>query len=218
MKKTIILPIFLLTMVAIPTVVLAQGQQAGQQQGQQEGTQQRVQDPTLHEDDETVTPISNQQGQMGQQAGQGTGSQDGSGAGAANRGIGASTQSLNRVAERNNNPEIGEQVRAMVENHQQVQAANQTAIQTMSQRGKVKKFFLGPDYKNAGEVRSNVVGLRNDIDKLKRMQADLDEEDTEDIQAAINQLEAEANDLDAQLEEQLSGFSLFGWLAKRFAD
>jgi len=42
--------------------------------------------------------------------------------------------------------------------------------------------------------------------------------DTVDIQGAINELQLEADGLESQLEEQLSGFSLFGWLAKLLAD
>lgn len=197
-----------LLIVSTPVVVMAQGQG----QGQLNGVQQRVQDPTTH-DGETIVPQGDQLDQAGQA---GAGNQVGSGA--MGQGIGKATQSLNRVAERTNNPEIGEQVRTMVQSHQQIQTKVQTAVQAMSKRNGVVKFLLGPDYKNAGQVRSNVVDLRNDIDKLERMKADATASDVEDIQTAIDELQIEADTLDAQLEEELSGFSLFGWLARRFAN
>jgi len=147
-----------------------------------------------------------QQGQGGQQAGTG------------NRGIKTAIQNLNRVTERNNNPEVGEQVRSMVQNHEKVQVRTETALQTMSQRNKAVKFMIGPDYKNAGQVRSDVVGLRNDIKKLEQIKDDSLPADAEDVQGAIDELQVEADSLEAQLEEQLLGFSLFGWLSKLLAN
>lgn len=225
MKKIVTLSIFLL-IVTTPALVLARGEGQAQGQGQQNGTQQQIQDPTLHEDEALVLPQGNQgdqETQQGKGAGQGqTDQQPGPGNGVnsslGNKGIEKATQSLNRVAERKNNPEIGEQVRSMVQSHQQIQTNTQTALQNMSQRNKVVKLLVGPDYKNAGQVRSNVVSLRNNIGQLERMKDNADTEDVEDIQTAIDELQTEADELDAQLEEQLSGFSLFGWLAKRFAN
>lgn len=183
------------------TVVLAQGNQQGQS-----GTQQRIQDPTTHEDTIVVSPQGNQQGQGGQQTGTG------------NKGIETAIQNLNRVVERNNNPEVGEQVRSMVQNHEKVQTRTKTALQVMSQRNIAVKFLLGPDYKNAGQVRNDVVSLRNDIRKLEQIKEDSLPTDAGDVQGAIDELQVEADGLETQLEEQLSGFSLFGWLARLFVD
>lgn len=133
---------------------------------------------------------------------------------AGNRGIETATQSLNRVAERNNNPEVGEQVRSMVQNHEKVQVRTKTALQTMSKRNQAVKLMIGPDYKNAGQVRKDVVGLRNDIKKLEKIKEDSLPADAEDVEGAIDELQVEADELETQLTEQLSGFSLFGWLAK----
>ena len=201
MKKIITISIISLTILVLPSFILAQGNQQGQS-----GIQQRIQDPATHDDTIVVSPQENQQGQSGQQTGTG------------NRGIETAIQNLNRVAERNNNPEIGEQVRSMVQNHEKVQIRTKTALQVMSQRNKVVKFLLGPDYKNTGQVRSDVVGLRNDIRKLEQIKKDALPVDVGDVQGAIDELQVEADGLEAQLEEQLSGFSLFGWLAKLLAN
>jgi len=135
-----------------------------------------------------------------------------------NRGIETAAQSLNRVVERNNNPEIGEQVRTMVQNHEQVQTRTKTALHQMSQRNEAVKFMIGPDYKNAGQVRSDVVGLRNDIKQLEQIKTKTSPTDVGDVQGAIDELQVEADALEVELTEQLSGFSLFGWLAKLFAN
>jgi len=137
---------------------------------------------------------------------------------AGNRGIETAVQNLNRVVERNNNPEIGEQVRSMVQGHEKVQARTETALHQMSQRNKAVKFLIGPDYKNAGQVRRDIVGLRNDIRKLEKIKEGSLPADADDVQGAIGDLKLEADGLETQLSEQLSGFSLFGWLIKLFAN
>ncbi|TEU02479.1 hypothetical protein E3I18_00895 [Candidatus Woesebacteria bacterium] len=133
---------------------------------------------------------------------------------AENRGIETAIQSLNRVTERDNNPEVGEQIRSMVQNHERVQIRTETALHQMSQRNQVLRFFIGPDYKNAGQVRSDVVSLRNNIRELEQIKEESLPTDAEDIQGAIDELQIEADELEVQLTEQLSGFSLFGWLAR----
>jgi len=154
-----------------------------------------------------VLAQGNQQGQGEQQR-----------PGAVNRGIETAIQNLNRVAERNNDPEVGEQVRFMVQNHERVQARTETALHQMSQRNQAVKLLIGPDYKNAGQVRKDVVSLRNDVRRLERIKEDSLPADTEDVQGAINELQVEADGIETQLAKQLSGFSLFGWLVKLFAD
>lgn len=133
---------------------------------------------------------------------------------AGERGIETATQNLNRVTERTNNPEIGEQIRSMVQNHEMIQVRTKTSLQQMSQRNQAIKLLIGPDYKNAGQVRSDIVGLRNEIRKLEQIKEDALPADVEDIQEAIDDLQFEAEKIETQLAEQLTGFSLFGWLAK----
>lgn len=137
---------------------------------------------------------------------------------ADNKGIELASQSLKRVISRNNNPGVGEQIRAMVESHEEIQVRTKTALNQMSQRSSMVKFFIGPDYKNAGQVRSDVIGLRNDIKKLEQIKKGYSPDDTGDIQGAIEELQVEANELENQLTKELSGFSLFGWLSKLLAN
>ncbi len=134
-----------------------------------------------------------------------------------NRGIEAATQSLNRVTERINNPETGEQIRSMIQNHQQVQTRTKTALQEMSQRSQAVKLLAGPDYKNAGLVKSDVVELKNDIEELEAIKTEIMPTDVGEVQGAIDELQLEADQLETQLEEQISGFSFFGWLGKLLA-
>ena len=202
MKKIITMSAISLLTFATPFFVLAQGKQQGQG-----GVQERVQDPTTHADTAVVSPQGSQQGQGAQQL-----------IGVGNKGIEKAVQNLKRVTGRNNNPEIGEQIRSMVQSHEEIQTRTKTALHQMSQRNQVLKFMIGPDYKNAGEIRSDVVGIRNDIRKLERIKENSLPIDVGDVQGAIDELQVEASNLETQLSEQLSGFSLFGWLAKLLAE
>ncbi len=189
-KSTAVIAITLLAL-TIPSFVLAQGAKQGQ-------------NPATHLEDVVVSP---QAGQSGQPVGVGNG----------NGGIESASQNLNRVVNRTNNPETGQQIKTMVENHEKIQLRTKTALQQMDKRNQAVKFLLGPDYKNAGQVRSDVVGLRNDIRQLEQIKDKSLPVDATDIQGAIDELQTEADGLETQLEEQLSGFSLFGWLAKLLA-
>ncbi len=203
MKKVITVSAISLAVLTAPSFVLAQGNKPSMT-----GTQRGIQDPITVVETGVVPPQGDQLGQGGQQGEVGT----------VNEGFGKAIGSLKRVAERNNNPEVGEQVRSMVQNHEQVQVRTKTALHQMDQRNQALKFMIGPDYKNAGQVRSDVVGLRNDIKKLEQIKEDSLSADAEDVQVSINELQTEADGLEAQLTEQLSGFSLFGWLAKLLAN
>jgi hypothetical protein len=74
--------------------------------------------------------------------------------------------------------------------------------------------MLGPDYKNAGEVRSQVVKLRNQIGQLTRLR----ERQSGTAQAAIDEtiasLKTELAGIETKLYESVKGFSLLGWLNK----
>jgi len=196
MKKITFASLIVLLLMLIPSLVSAQGIQQ----------QERVQDPSTHLIG-SPTPQGNQEDQGVQQQTE-----------TGNKGIETAIQSLNRVAKRENNPETGEQIRSMAQNHEEVQVRTKTALEKMSQRNQAVKFLIGPDYKNAGQVRKDVVGLRNDIKKLEQIKNKSLPADVEDIQGAVDELQVEADGLETQLAEQLSGFSLFGWLAKLFAN
>ena len=88
------------------------------------------------------------------------------------------------------------------------------AQRRLSKRSGVAKFILGPDYKNAGEVNDVVAELNENIDTLNTLKEDTWGQDSEDIQAAIDNLQDEIVILESELEEQTTGFSLFGWLGK----
>jgi len=163
--------------------------------------QDRVQDPATHGGDAVDADMDGV-------AGNGQGS-----AGSMGEGIESAKQSLTRVSERVNNPEVGEQLRVMTESHAQVQTKAKTALQNMSARSRSMKFIFGPSYQNAGELKAQAAQLRSDAGELASLKEELTSTtDQTEVQGAMDSLEEEAVALEAQVEQELEGFSLFGWL------
>jgi len=149
--------------------------------------QQRIQDPESHTSDTQEVTVTREKLQ-------------------------SATENLNRVVTRTNNPEVGEQIRTMAENHVRVQERVETALSRIDSRGRFLKFVFGPDYKNAGEVRGQIAEIQGDIEELTAIKDDLTYTDQQEVQDAIDNLESEAETLTTELDQKLEGFSLFGWL------
>ncbi len=215
MKKQLFLCFLLLTI--MPTIVLAQGKkQDSQQAANQLGEQQKIQDPTLHKVNDSSSLNSETKQPKSVESSTELNTKGNSEEKILIDETNISSQKLNRIAERVNDPEIGEQIRSMVENNQQLQTRIQTATQAITQRSAFKKFFLGADYKNIGQVRSNLVDLKNNISELEKMKENFSSDETETIQIAIDELQMEVATVEAQLTEEAAGFSLFGWLIEKF--
>jgi hypothetical protein len=165
--------------------------------------QQKVQDPTTHAGDAIDANLDGTAGN-----GQGSG-------GGTRQGIEVAIQSLERVSVRESNPEIGEQIRTMTESHEQIQNKVMTALSSMKARSGFMKFVFGPNYKNAGEIKAQATQLRNDAVSLTSLREELTlVADQEEVQGAIDSLEEEADALEGELDQELQGFSLFGWLSR----
>ncbi len=169
--------------------------------------QQRVQDIEIHDGDVVVADQDRDALQNG------TGNGQGSTGSTYHQGIDNAKQSLERVSERVNNPEIGEQIRTMTESHEQIQNKVMTALSNMNARSGIIKFIFGPNYKNAGEVKAHAAQLRNDAVELTSLREELTlASDQEEVQSAIESLNEEADAIEDKLDQELQGFSLFGWL------
>lgn len=124
---------------------------------------------------------------------------------------------LERIQERINNPEIGNQIQQMTEEQNQIQERAEIAIEKIEGRPAYLRFLIGPDYRNAGELRSHIVQIRNQIRQLEQLQEKVTDQESDDIQEVIDGLNEEADSLEQDLSLKLEGFSLFGWLARLFA-
>ncbi len=120
---------------------------------------------------------------------------------------------LLNIAEREKG--IGEQIRTLAQ--EQNQSLEKT-LQVMNQiqvRTGWKAFLLGPDYKNLGALRSEIVQTRNRLEQLKRLMKNTENEgDRMMIEDQIRMLEREQSEIQNFIKEQEGKFSLFGWLLK----
>jgi hypothetical protein len=122
------------------------------------------------------------------------------------------TAKLNRILEVTTDPEVEEEVGEMAEEQEQVDQRAQQAIDKTNNRPAAVKFLIGPDYKNLGQLRKEVVQTRNNIRKLEQLQEKAGAEELPAIQAALLELEESASRLQSEIYTKLSDFSLFGWL------
>lgn len=134
--------------------------------------------------------------------------------GNSNKYLGNSINKLQQVEERTKNKEIKSQVSEVIEEEEQSDEDINNSIKSMEGRPGYLKFIMGPDYKNAGQVRSEVVHLRNQISKLNRIQDKAGATESGTIGGTIGTLQAELTAIETKLYENLQGFSLFGWLSK----
>jgi len=129
-----------------------------------------------------------------------------------------SIQKLERVQERISNPEIGEQIQETARNQEQQQIKIEAKLQEMNARPGYLKFILGPDYKNAGEIRSSIANLQNQERQLTKIKDSLSDEEMQEMDEIILTVQEEIDQYEQQLKDSLEGFSLFGWLNRLFTN
>lgn len=121
---------------------------------------------------------------------------------------------LNAITAQTTNPEIVEEVEEIVEEQEDAEEGAEEALGEVNKRSNMLKFLVGPDYKNLGQLRKEVVHIRNNIRKLEHLKTKAGEESQEGIDEAIGELQDKQLSLQATMGEKLSGFSLFGWLSR----
>ncbi|MFZ2154103.1 MAG: hypothetical protein WAV16_02620 [Candidatus Moraniibacteriota bacterium] len=125
----------------------------------------------------------------------------------------AGTEEKLRVETRNKAKKQIEEV-ATEQEASQEQVAE--AIEEVENDGATKKFFLGPDYKNLGQLRSELVHNRNQIRKLTQAITALsqNEGDITNLQLQLQTLTQERERIKNIITTNQDGFSLFGWVSR----
>jgi len=125
-------------------------------------------------------------------------------------------QSLLNVADREQGG-IGEEVKAIAQAQNDTKDKVADAIDKIQNRSKTKTFLIGTDYKNIGQLRSEMVKTGNQIDQLNRLvDKTTSEENKTALQGQIQTLEQEQQKIEDFLKTNESKFSLFGWFVKLF--
>lgn len=214
MKKKIILVSFLtLALVLSFAVALAKSENANSVQGNQGQNQDQ-------EDVDGIEGVDNPDSSTTSDEDESDEELDGREKGQANaqehRSVVANfVQELLQVADREGG--IGEQVREVA---REQNAATEDTVQSMvkvQNRSRVRTFFFGPDYKNLGQLRSEMVQVRNRIAQLNRLVEKAEGEDSKlALQEQIQQMEEEQTRINNFIQENEDKFSLFGWVKKLF--
>ncbi len=124
-------------------------------------------------------------------------------------------QGLLRVADREGG--IGQQVRTIAQEQGQSATTTIQAIEKIRTRSKITTFFFGSDYKNLGELRSEIVKTGNRLEQLNRIIGDIqDEVNKSELQNQIQTLEQERTKIEGFVKDHEETFSLFGWFVKLF--
>jgi predicted nuclease with TOPRIM domain len=90
-------------------------------------------------------------------------------------------------------------------------------IDKVDTRNGLKIFLIGLDYKNIGQLRSEIANMDNHIDRLNTLLSKLENsQDITTIQEQIKTLEAERQKINDIVKANESKFSLFGWFVKLF--
>jgi len=125
-------------------------------------------------------------------------------------------QNLLKVASRSEGG-IGEQVRVIAQEQNDSNENEADAIESIQKRNKIKTFLIGTNYKNLGKLRSNMVQVRNRIEKLNRLMEQIKNTEIKtELQNRIQELGQERTRIEEFLKANESKFSLFGWFVKLF--
>lgn len=122
-------------------------------------------------------------------------------------------QSLLKVADREGG--IGKEVREVAKSQNDSATTTVSAMKKVEERGSVRKFFFGSDYKNLGVIRSELATTTQNIAKLKlTIDKVVVEADRIELNTQVQNLESQLARINTYLKAHEDTFSLFGWFNK----
>lgn len=125
-------------------------------------------------------------------------------------------QEMLQVAERNQG--VGQQIRTIAQTQNQNQEQIEAEMNQVKNRGQLRKFFFGPDYKSLNSIEDKLADSTEKINQLKELAKQITEQaDIEILENQIEVMEQIKKELKEEVGLESSGFSLFGWLNKIFS-
>lgn len=122
-------------------------------------------------------------------------------------------KSLLSVADREEG--IGSEVRTVAHTQNDAASTTATAIVKVEERGSIRTFLFGSDYKNLGVIRSALATTSANIAHLKALLGRAESPaDTAELTLQIKALESEQGKVSAYVTAHEDTFSLFGWFTK----
>ena len=123
-------------------------------------------------------------------------------------------QSMLEVAERNEG--ISQQIRNITQNQVQVQEQAEDALGVAQQRKGLMKFLIGPDYGQLKEVEGRLNQHNQNLEDLRALEGGVDAADATLFGEQIQIMEDIKQEMEDELKQSRSGFSLFGWVNRMF--
>ncbi len=123
-------------------------------------------------------------------------------------------ESLEDVVEQEEviNEDVAEEIEEVINESEETADEVSDAIEEVESGNKFKKFLIGTDYKNLGQLRSSLAKNENQIRKLTRTMGSLDETNQAIVQEQLLTLTQERERIKAVITENEGGFSLLGWV------
>lgn len=113
---------------------------------------------------------------------------------------------------------IGADVRLVAEEQASTSEKVKKSMDEVDSESSLKKFFLGPNFKNLGDLRSTIVTTQNHIERLKKAEDRMASSTVKaDLSAQISELEKVASSTEAFVNSNEERFSLFGWFVRLFS-
>lgn len=125
------------------------------------------------------------------------------------------TEDIEKAAEKDS--QIADEVKSVTQEEKDSSDIVKEKMDKIETRSKLKTFLIGSDYKNLGELRSELVTTDN---RLERLTKTLDKTTSTTVKAEletkIKDLEAVKAKAESFVNENENKFSLFGWLMRLF--
>lgn len=125
-------------------------------------------------------------------------------------------KSLSDIANRDGGM-VGSAVRDVAKEQEDNRDTVADAIDKIKNRSAFKTFFIGTDYKNVGQLRSETVRTENQIKRLETLlETTSDAIIKADLQTQIDALKSRETKISDFIKTNENKFSLFGWFVKIF--
>ena len=112
---------------------------------------------------------------------------------------------------------IGEQVKTIADEQNMSKNSVADAIDKINNRSRIRTFLIGTDYKNIGQLRSEMVKTGNQLGQLRGLLGrETNVASGLALQSQIQELEQEQNRISEFLKTNEGKFSIFGWFVRLF--
>lgn len=127
--------------------------------------------------------------------------------------VASAVQEMLKVADRNEG--VGQQIRTIAQTQNKNQEQIEAEMTKVKNRGQLKKFFFGPDYKNIYSIKEKLANHEEKLDELRQLASQITNDvDATKLQEQILVMEQIKTELANEVTAESKGFSLFGWLNK----